>query len=234
MRLSLKQIHTLMHESLVRCNNKVTEARRDFAQKHPRVRPIPSRSSFYRLIETLNEHVIVDPPRKQRIKPGVNGPHRRRVLATHRANTKRSIRTISCLTDTPPTSVFNILKSHKLKAFKPIPVQKLRQTDYEARITFFQWALEFLDENENFFSRVCFTDESTFIDTTYKNQQLRRQWSHKNQHWIDERKHFPGFKIMVWIGIIGDQFVGPFFFLKVVSTREFMEHLSEDTLFRDY
>ncbi|KAL7289556.1 hypothetical protein TKK_0016527 [Trichogramma kaykai] len=52
MRLTKKQRFSVMHESLIRCENNVLDAYRDFRRRNPRVLQVPSRASYDRIFST--------------------------------------------------------------------------------------------------------------------------------------------------------------------------------------
>ncbi|KAL7290457.1 hypothetical protein TKK_0016145 [Trichogramma kaykai] len=141
-----------------------------------------------------------------------------------------SIRSISAATDVKETSVFRMLKSVNLKPLKSHKVQKLLPADLASRRQFCEWGLNRLNDDPNFFANVCFTDESSFISNGVRNQQTQRKWAFETLHWINERNHYLDFKIMTWIGIINEEFIGPYFFEVNITGRLYAGFLRRVTL----
>ena len=71
---------------------------------------------------------------------------------------KISVRRISNATHIPPTSVYRILKSKKLKPFKIQLLHELKPTDYVQTEEFCQWFLE----NDDLLPNIFWTDEAYF------------------------------------------------------------------------
>lgn len=58
----------------------------------------------------------------------------------------------------------------------------------------------------------------------------RRYWSKTNPHWVDSRRGISGQNLMVWIGVIDTNIVGPYFFEGGVNSRSFLNMLHQFVL----
>lgn len=92
-------------------------------------------------------------------------------------------------------------------------MQKLHNNDERRRFRFAQWMLRKYNRNPNFLRTICFTDESTFTQCGCFNNQNKRCWARKgeNPHCVHEVEKQKRWKVQVWIEIVGDRLVGPFF-----------------------
>ncbi|KYN12437.1 hypothetical protein ALC57_15404 [Trachymyrmex cornetzi] len=88
-----------------------------------------------------------------------NDPRLLAVLAMVHQNPYISTRQLGI----PQTTVHRLLRSVNYHPYHITLVQELSEADYVLRVQFCRWALEMLDQNPDFFSNVCFSDEATFI-----------------------------------------------------------------------
>ncbi|EZA57620.1 hypothetical protein X777_02188, partial [Ooceraea biroi] len=74
------------------------------------------------------------------------------------------------------------------------------------------WAQNQLAEDPSFFSRILFTDESTFNNRGGVNRHNCHYWSENNSHWQRNEEFQHQWFLNVWAGIIGNCVIGPYFF----------------------
>ncbi len=81
-------------------------------------------------------------------------------------------------------------------------------TDFLQRVNFCKWILN----NTGVVSHILFTDEARFHKTAATNKQNDRVWSIENPHPTHTSHCQLQFSVCVWMGIIDQYLVGPFFF----------------------
>ena len=84
-----------------------------------------------------------------------------------------------------------------LHAFKIKLTQELKQRDHLKRRKFSNWALEKLEENEEFHRNIIFSDEARFWLNGFVNKQNMRYWSATNPNVLLETPLHPP-KVTVW------------------------------------
>jgi hypothetical protein len=89
--------------------------------------------------------------------------------------------------------------------------QQLKVHDHRQRREFAAWALEHLDEDENFFQKIIFSDEAHFHLNGYVNKQNCRIWGSENPNTFEQAPMHPQ-KVTVWCGLWVGGIIGPYFF----------------------
>ncbi|KAL7294498.1 hypothetical protein TKK_0012490 [Trichogramma kaykai] len=201
------QRHTITFSLLCRHNNDVAAARDSFAVNHL-TEPLPSRTSFYRIIKKVRETGKNITVRKAREKTVVDGPFYADLIRYADNNNRASVREAAAEFGLSVSSVWRmwskVKQPYKKRKFHRIPERNFLP-----------------QENPNFFYDVCFTDENTFTNNGPRNQQTERMWMYKGQNpnWVDERNRYPDFKIMVFADVVYDSIVGPYFFEGNLNSR---------------
>ncbi|PAV80314.1 hypothetical protein WR25_16721 [Diploscapter pachys] len=83
--------------------------------------------------------------------------------------------------------------------------------------------------DQNYASKILWTDESIFSVHGGVNKQNDRRWSTENRHWQDS---FPlhADQVMVWAGMASWGIVGPFFFDRTVMSVSYLDLLENEIL----
>lgn len=115
-------------------------------------------------------------------------------------------------------TIYNYLKSAKLKYQKPLQKRLLSEDHKSKRLT---WALEHREFNWN---NCIFTDETTF----YLNKSKSCCWSYKNQKKIQLKKSHP-LKVNVWSCFSINGF-GIIYFFKEILDSNLMLHIYKEGL----
>lgn len=128
-----------------------------------------------------------------------------------------------------------VLRSLQLHPYRVEEHQKLFARDFENRTLFCTWAVQKLQENPDFFRRVLFTDEATFVNTSGMNKHNYRYWAAENPHWLREIPCQHQWKLNVWCGIVGNHIIGPHFFDATLNGPRYANFLTNilPTLFED-
>jgi len=91
--------------------------------------------------------------------------------------------------DLSKSSVHRILEDNKKHAYHYTSVQDLLPGDYAVRIEFCTWLLKLQENNNNFVSKILFTDKSNFSREGMFNIHNYHFWREENPH-ITTRRNF--------------------------------------------
>jgi hypothetical protein len=119
----------------------------------------------------------------------------------------RSIGEITQELDISSRSVHRVLKENKLHPFQYTRVQHLEPEDYPVRRNVCVWLLNKAAEDENFISRVLFSDESSFGRQGCFNHRNLHVWPYDNPRAIYPPAFQCGFSVNLWAGLVGDSVV---------------------------
>ncbi|KAJ8915734.1 hypothetical protein NQ315_000670, partial [Exocentrus adspersus] len=102
-------------------------------------------------------------------------------------------------------SRFSVYKNLKILKYHPYKIhlhQELNEDYFDRRVQFSEIMMERIIQDANFLPLIIFSDEASF--------QLNGN-SDENPHWMLEKHTQHPQKINVWVGLFGDQIIGPFF-----------------------
>ncbi|XP_076392768.1 uncharacterized protein LOC105662516 [Megachile rotundata] len=86
--------------------------------------------------------------------------------------------------------------------------QELTANDCYQCLQFCNWALS---QRDYFFNEVMFTDEATFTKNGSVNSRNMHYWSTENPHWFRQMDNQHRGSVNVWMGVLGDKLIGPYF-----------------------
>jgi hypothetical protein len=99
-------------------------------------------------------------------------------------------------------------KKAGLHAYRFTVVQKLKQQDYDKRMTYCRWFQTFIDENPGILDYTWFSDEAWFHLSGYFNYKNTRLWGSENPHALfEEPLHFQ--KVGVFCALSQRRKTGP-------------------------
>ena len=124
---------------------------------------------------------------------------------------ERSTRKIASTFDVSHKTVLRILKENLLYPYHIQSVRVLLLRDFPPGEHFCQWVLQRAAENPQFLSQVLWTDEANCSRNAIQNFHNNHVWAEANPHAITEDHYQHQFSLNVWVGIIGDFLIGPFF-----------------------
>jgi hypothetical protein len=121
----------------------------------------------------------------------------------------RSITEIAQEVDTSISSrsVYRVLNENRLHPFHYTRVQHLEPEDYPARRNFCVWLLNKATEDENFISRILFSDESSFGRQGCFTHRNLHVWSYDNPRATYPCAFQRRFSVNLWSGLVGDSVV---------------------------
>ena len=124
-----------------------------------------------------------------------------------------STRRINAHTGLDRSSIRKMLKKDlHVKAYHPLAVQALKAPDAAKRV---KWAEDFLYAVMMDFTypdHILWTDEAIFHLNGTVNQHNAITWATQNPHVYIERDTQKKAGVMLWVGLIKDNIIGPFFF----------------------
>lgn len=104
-------------------------------------------------------------------------------------------------------------------------MHKLLTRDYLPRMEFCELWTEKINENRNILNKILFSDESTFMLNGSVNKQNRRIWARGNPYKIQKTHTQWPEKVNVWVGILGNQIVGPYFIDGCLNQNKYLDLL---------
>jgi AraC-like DNA-binding protein len=174
------------------------EAARVFSDRFPD-RPSPDHKTILRVLARAQETGKVLPNRNE-IGDARTLANEEAILNIVEADGTRSIGEIAQELDVSSRSVHRVLKENRLHSFHCIRVQHLEPEDYPLRRNFCVWLLNKAAEDENFISRVLFSNESSFGRQGCFNYRNLHVWSYD----IYPRTFQRIFSANLWAGLVGD------------------------------
>lgn len=206
-------------------NNSIRQVRDFWAGMYPN-RLIPSKSFISKLINKFEN--------TGKLMPSAKGGSKRNgtdteinVLAVVHENPQSSTHQIAQAAGTSRTNVLKILHKHKFKSYKIQRCQELLPRDADARNMFAEQVFNIVNDDPNFINNICFSDESTFTLNAEPNRQNTRIWSQDNpREFLQTRTQWPQ-KVNVWLGILGQHIIGPFYIDGNLNGDKYLQMLQE-------
>lgn len=216
-----------MHYVYGFCDGNARAAQREYHVRYPE-RRVPSPAVFSRLHQRLLERGTVY---KQ---PSEVGPARQNVnvdelvLNMVEDNPQISSRQLASEVGVSQWKVLSILHENQFHPYHFTQVQALEPQDYAPRIQFCRWLLNADIEQAQFLKKILYTDESKFTRDGVFNIHNMHHWEQENPRVIRESSHQRRFHVNVWIGIIGNQLIGPHFFPENLNGVDYLNFLQHD------
>lgn len=209
------------------CQKNPLLASRVYAQRFPDRRH-PQEISFRRLLQRFIESGQIKYARRGGPSTVITEENEFLVLGSVQENPYVSSREITSTCDLSRTSVQRILHKHGYHPYHIQLHQELLDQDFERRRVFCQWARDKLTEDESFFSKVLFSDESTFHRNGFVNCHNFHYYSTENPHVLRTTASQHRWSLNVWAGILGTHVIGPFFFNGHLTGQIYLEFLRNE------
>jgi len=201
-----------------------------FNQRYPN-RVAITQSCVSKLVKKYNETgTVKDRRRSGRPKAATGGDVGLNVLIDLQDNPKQSLRQLSLNHHVSFQSVLNLLKREKIRPYKIHLVQELVEDDFYRRSEFCEVLMEKCNVDPNFVYNIIFSDEATFMLNGTVNRHNCRYWSQINPRWMEEVKTQKPQKVNVWTGIVGHNFIGPFFINGNLTSEVYLNLLVENVI----
>ncbi|PNF42612.1 hypothetical protein B7P43_G01283 [Cryptotermes secundus] len=144
-------------------------------------------------------------------RPRVSEEQVARIRAAFERSPRKSTNRVSRELETPQSTVWRVLTVRlHLKPYRLQLVQELTNDDKRKRMEFCDSMLEMM-EDENFISRLIFSNEATFHLSGTVNRHNVRIWGTEHPHeTVEHERDSP--KVNVFCAVFQDKVYGPFFF----------------------
>ncbi|XP_055308848.1 uncharacterized protein LOC129572772 [Sitodiplosis mosellana] len=202
------QIVQLYYENSRSVRNVFRGLRSTYGQHHRPTEPT-IRNTIAKL-ET--QFTLLDDLRPNRPHPARSAENIAAVADSVREDREESIRHRSQQLGLSYATTWRILRRDLgLKAYKIQLVQELKPTDMPNRYRFSVWALEKLEEDPLFSTRILFSDEAHFTLNGHVNKHNCRIWGEEQPEQVQELPLHP-LRTTVWCGLWAGGIIGPYFF----------------------
>lgn len=203
-------------------------ASRVYAERYP-LKDHPRKEVFERLLARFRETGSVGYKKRDIRKPVTRDENTElEVLQSIIENPNTSTRIMARELEISRTSVRRIIKNHHYHPYHIQMHQNLYGTDFDRRLEFCLWFLEKAGEDEFFFDKILFTDESTFHNNGLVNRHNFHYYSTENKNEFRTIDRQNRWSLNVYGGLIGDYVVGPYFFDGNLNARKFLRFLRRD------
>lgn len=201
------------------CGQNSARARRRYSELFPN-RRLPGTETFVRVVQRLRDSGRIQPAHSE-------GPGRsarvvdaeEQILEAIEIDPTLSTRQLGREFNVSNYVVWRTLRENQMHPYHYRRVQSLLPADYAARVEFCRWLLRQHEENADFVSSILFTDEATFTRNGAFNYHNAHQWHIENPYLFRSAHHQRRFSLNVWMGIINDFIVGPFFYHHVLTDK---------------
>lgn len=216
-----------MSYMLGECDRNCLLASRVYAQRYPALRH-PDERAFRKLKTRFEANLSLVYEKSERRKTATGEENEFLVLGSLVENPHASVRELEQQLGISKTSVSRIIKRNKFHPYHVQLVQELDDDDMRKRLHFSRWASDRITEHPTFFTNVLFSDEATFHKNGYVNRHNFHYYSDINPHFIRPIDHQHRWSLNVWVGIIDNRILGPYFFDRNVNGDVYLEFLQND------
>lgn len=216
--------------ALGECQGQPYVAERRYQELYPNRARHPSAAVILRTAQRLHESGSVLPRKRDcgRLRTERNVRNVGTILRAIEQEPESSIRVIAREHDMSYSTVQRILKGEQLHAYHYTSVQDLREEDYPLRRRFCENFLRRVNEDQDFPSRVIFSDESLFTREGIFNSHNMHMWSDENPRITRLRNFQVRWKLNIWAGIMGTNILGPVILPDILNGVSYLEFLSEN------
>lgn len=148
-------------------------------------------------------------------------------LAAVEENPGTSTRRVSGQLGAAHSTIWKIWRAHGLHPFHKQKVQGLNPEDYQPRSNFCEWYLQRCQQEEVFPFTILFSDEATFGRDGIFNTKNNVEWSDENPHSTYGSGHQVQFSVNVWLGVVGDELIGPYLLPARLNSENYLIFLQE-------
>lgn len=211
------------------CNGRA--AARRYGEKFPDRRQ-PHHSSFAKLHQRLRETGSLIPKPHSGRHANVRDQHEDIIIRNIEENPEISTRRLSARYQGISKSlVSNIIRRYNMHPYHFTKVQAMGPNDFHARLVFCNWVRNKILQNAEFLSFILFSDEATFTKEGIFNSHNAHFYAYKgdNPHVTRIRGFQERFSINTWIGVVGDNLIGPVELPNRLNAETYL-HFLENTL----
>jgi len=190
-----------MLECFIECQKNSRAASDLYFQKYPE-RQQPNLRTFQRLENTLINYGSFAKPRPKIYQKENKENETINVLACVAADPTTSLRNIEKEVGVVPSKSSGILKTNHFKCYIPRKTHHLHPGDAERRLQFCNWYLNMLREDEQFFTKIIWTDETRVTSDGIFNRHNNHLWADQNPHQQVNRIYQGRFGFNVWVALL--------------------------------
>lgn len=212
-------------------NGVSTRARAEYQSRFPQ-RRLPHESVFDNTYRRLRETGSVQRRQSDAGRPHVHRTEDEEEIIRHfEEDPTISTNMVAQRLGVTQWKVWHTVHGAGLYPYHLTPVQVLEDGDPANRITFCRFMLNADIENPNFFRKILWTDESKFDQDGITNYHNIHFWSRKadlNPNKKKEQGSQRRFSLNVWMGIIDDNLIGPYFLPNYLNGDTYEEFLRNE------
>src|ERR1700712_2412956 len=203
-------------------------ALRSYRAKFPQ-RPVPNIRLFERMYKKFREDKSFDIKKTQAPKRVLTEDIQLNTLLLFQEFDETSTRRAALDLGLGKSTIQRCLRSHGIKPFKFIPVQQLKEQDFDTRMEFIQYMMEKQFRNPGFFQNILWTDEAIFTTAPgIFNRKNKRYYSRKNKRRVIQVRKQGRKSVKVWCGLWRNQILGPIFFDGNLNSAAYLNLLQND------
>lgn len=216
------------------CDGNATAARREYAVRFAH-RRLPAKETFSTTFSRLRQTGSFGIPTYAdgHFAPLQDEVRSNTILNHFDENPSTSVRRSSYELGISSSSIWRTLRADGRHAYHIQRVQHLLPQDMGCRRVFCDWMLSQADNDDQFTQKVMWTDEATFTRRGILNQRNNHIWSYENPRAVREHSFQHEFQCNVWLGVLDNTIVGPYFLphrLNADMFTEFLENGFQDLL----
>lgn len=218
----------VMHYVYGLADGNATEARHIYQERYPN-RALPDSRTFSNIHRRLSETGCFHKGNSEGRPRTVRTPEiEEAVLHEIDEHPETSTRKIARGLNICHQIVWRILVDFLLYPYHILRVQALLPRDFPQRVNFCRWYLQKVRRNPQFESQIMFTDEANFSRNAIQNFHNNHMWADENPYAITETHFQEQFSVNVWVGIIDDNLIGPFFLPGRLNGQSYLHFLQEE------
>ncbi|OXU17725.1 hypothetical protein TSAR_000769 [Trichomalopsis sarcophagae] len=204
--------------------NNYAAAARLYAERYPNRRH-PSNGTIQTLTQRARNGAFVRHRRHHEYDE--NDPRVITILAIIHLDSHINIRQIERDIGIPQSTASRILGARKYHPYHITLTKQLTPNDMILQVRFCRWAIRMIQQDQDFFRHVLFSDESTFRNTGELNRNNCHYLSDENPHWLRPIYNQHCWSVIVLCGIINGYLIGPYFFAENVNGVNFLKLLRD-------
>nr|QLJ84872.1 transposase-like protein [Dichotomius schiffleri] len=193
------------------CEGNCRESVRVYRERYPN-RRIPNHKTFARIEHRLRETGNLKPVRFNAGRPRqARTPIAEEAVLQEVDNNPRiSTRRLEHEVRISKSTANRVIRDQLIHPFHVRPVQELLPLDPRSRLNFAEIVMERRVIDNEFHTKILFTDESCFTRRGMTNLHNEHVYADENPHALRSTHFQREFKINVWIGIIANSLIGPY------------------------
>lgn len=210
-----------MIKLLVVCNNNARAAERLYRHRFP-TRRHPDHKTISAVEVRLLETGCLAPNMRHAGRPRqLTRQQEEQLLHDIEEDPSVSTRILEANRHHSRSTIHRFMQRENLYPYHLQPVQKLHHGDSGLRLQFSRWFLNCLDTNEDLFKQVLWSDEAHFNQQGVFNQHNLHIWNDENPHQIRESHKQVRWSVNVWIGLLGNDIIGPHFLPRILNAENY-------------